>query len=108
MGAVPVVMLTSTPLAGKVATHANLPNADSQEKETSLHLTVKCASKPVHKELKDDYAAIGKAIVYGSPQRIARAVLKNETLKKCIVEKGFAAPDFPTKWVMLRTKALNA
>ena len=87
MGAMPVVMLTSTPLAGKVATRANSPNAESQERETSVHLTVKYPSKPVHKELKDDYAAIGKAIVYGSPQRIARAVLKNETLKKCIVEK---------------------
>ena len=83
MGAVPVVMLTSTPLAGKVATHTNSPNADTQEKETLVHLTV----KKVHKELKNDYAAIGKAIVYGSPQRIARAVLKNERLKKCIVEK---------------------
>ena len=87
MGAMPVVMLTSTPLAGKVATHANSPNAESQERDTSVHLTVKYPSKPVHKELKDDYAAIGKAIVHGSPQRIARAVLKNEKLKKCIVEK---------------------
>ena len=82
MGAMPVVMLTSTPLAGKVATRANSPNAESQERETSVHLTVKYPSKPVHKELKDDYAAIGKAIVYGSPQRIARAVLKTETLSK--------------------------
>lgn len=83
-GAMPV--FRSTPLASKVATGANLPNLESQERETSVHLTVKYPSKPVHKELKDDYAAIGKAIVYGS-QRIARVVLKNETLKKCIVEK---------------------
>ena len=87
MDAMPVVMLTSTLLADKVATHANSSNADSQEKETSVHLTVKCAIKPVHKELKDDYAAISKPIVYGPPQRIARAASKNDTLKKCIVEK---------------------
>ena len=42
---------------------------------------------PHREELKDDYAALGKAIVRGPPQRIARAVLKNETLKKFIVEK---------------------
>ena len=62
MDAMPVVMLTSTLLAHKVATHANSSNADSQEKETSVHLTVKCAIKPVHKELKDDYAAISKQL----------------------------------------------
>ena len=89
-GAMPVKMFTSTPLA-KAATRENhdahSPNPGSQERETSVHLTVKYPSKPIHKELKDDYAAIGKAIVYGSPQRIARAVLKNEALKKCFVEK---------------------
>lgn len=84
-GAMPV--FRSMPLASKVATGANLPNLESQERETSVHLTVKYPSKPVHRELKDDYAAIGKAIVYGSLQRITRVVLKNETLKKCIVEK---------------------
>ena len=91
-GAMPVkTLFTSTPLGSKAATrenhHAHSPNPGSQESETSVHLTVKYPSKPIHKELKDDYAAIGKAIVYGSPQRIARAVLKNEALKKCIVEK---------------------
>lgn len=84
-GAMPV--FRSMLLTSKVATGANLPNLESQERETSIHLTVKYPSKPVHRELKDDYAAIGKAIVYGSPQRITRVVLKNEILKKCIVEK---------------------
>ena len=81
----------STPLASKATTRENhdahSPSPGSQERETSVHITVKYPSKPIHKELKDDYAAIGKAIVYGSPRRTERAVLKNEALKKCIVEK---------------------
>jgi len=44
-------------------------------------------SKPVHKKLKDDFAVLGKAICNGSPQKIARAVLKSITLRKIVVEK---------------------
>ena len=35
-------------------------------KETKVHLTVVYPSKPIGKELKDDYASLGKAIVRGS------------------------------------------
>ena len=49
-------------------------------KETKVHLTIR-------KELKDDYASLGKAIVHGPHLQIARAVLKSETLKKFFVEK---------------------
>lgn len=37
--------------------------------------------------MKDDFAVLGKAICNGSPQRIARAVLKSITLRKIVVEK---------------------
>ena len=60
---------------------------ESGDKETKVHLTVEYASKTIRKELKDDYAVLGKAVVHGSPQRIAREVLKNEKLKKFIIEK---------------------
>lgn len=82
-------MFTSTPLR-KTETHTDLTELsfeESREKETKVHLSVEYPSKTIRKELKDDYAVLGKAIVHGRPQQIARAALKNETLKKVIVEK---------------------
>ncbi|XP_078351448.1 uncharacterized protein LOC144636162 [Oculina patagonica] len=78
-------MFTSTPRREEESHESKVPKL--QERETKVYLRVEYPSKPIHKELKDDYAVIGKAIAYGSPQRIARAVLKSETLKKFIVEK---------------------
>ena len=46
-----------------------------------------CFCVSVHKELKDDFAVLGKAICNGSPQKIARAVLKSITLRKIVVER---------------------
>ena len=81
-------MFTSAPLR-KTETHTDLTELSfekSREKETKVHLTVKYPSKTIRKELKDDYAVLGKVIVHGCPQQIARAALKNEALKKFIVE----------------------
>ena len=55
--------------------------------ETKVYLSVEYPSKPVRKELKDDLAVLGKAIASGFEQRIAKAILKNVTLKKIVVEK---------------------
>lgn len=52
-----------------------------KSKETKVFLTVKYPSQPVNKELKDNYAVISEAIINGSPQLIAQAVVKRDTLK---------------------------
>ena len=78
-------VLTSTPQKQVEFRKPERPIAET--KETKVHLTVAYPSKPFHKELKDDLAVLGKAICNGSPQRIARAVLKNVALRKIIVEK---------------------
>ena len=53
-----------------------------------MSLTVHYPGKTIRKELTDDFASLGKAIAHGSSQRIARAVLKNDTLKKYVLEKA--------------------
>ncbi len=60
---------------------------ESAKRETKVSLTVHYPSKTIQKELTDDFASLGKAIAHGSSQRIARAVLKNDTLKKYVLEK---------------------
>ena len=79
----------STPRISRLNNKNQSQETSLQEssKETKVHLTVVYPSTTIRKELKDDYASLGKAIVHGSHQRIARAVLKKETLKKFIVEK---------------------
>ena len=78
-------LLTSTPQKQVEFQKPERPIADT--KETKVHLTVAYPSKSVRKELKDDFAVLGKAISNGSPQKIARAVLKSVTLRKIVVEK---------------------
>ena len=72
-------------LNNKNRSHETSLNESSKEKK--VHLMVHYPSKSICKELKDDFASLGKAIVHGSQWRIARAVLKSETLKKLIIEK---------------------
>ena len=55
--------------------------------ETKVYLSVEYPSKTVRKELKGDLAVLGKVIASGCEQRIAKAILKNVTLKKIVVEK---------------------
>jgi len=78
-------LLTSTPQKQVDFQKPKRPVADT--KETKVHLTVAYPSKSVHKELKGEFAVLGKAICNGSPQKIARAVLKSITLRKIVVEK---------------------
>ncbi|CAB3993473.1 Hypothetical predicted protein [Paramuricea clavata] len=73
----------ATPKKGKLQTETvSVP----VEKKTKVSLTVQYPSKTIRKELIDDFAILGKAIAHGS-QRIARAALKNSTVKKYILEK---------------------
>ena len=97
-------MFTSTPRRkGESHESKELSFPELQEKKTKVYLKVECHNKSINKELKDDNAVLGKAIVNESPQRNARAVLKNETLKK-VIEESVAANDSPSKWVVLKTK----
>ena len=80
-------VLTSTPQKPVESQKSERPITETQE--VKVHLTIQYPSKPtpVRKELKGDFAVLGKAIVHGSHQRIAKAVLKNASLKKIVVEK---------------------
>ena len=79
--------------------HSKLSPPESREKETKVHLLVEYLSKTIRKELKDDYSVLGKAVVYGFPQKIARTVLQNETLKKFIVEQAHCST---SKWTVFQ------
>ena len=56
----------------------------------SLHPAVKISiqyrSKPLNKRLPSDYESIGKALVYGPPERIAKAVVKCKLLTKRVLQ----------------------
>ena len=81
-------MLTSTPKSKQVEFQNPETPLTEIIKEAKVHLTVAYPSKTFHRELKGDFAVLGKAIINGSPQRIARAVLKNIALRKItVVEK---------------------
>lgn len=80
-------VLTSTPKTKQVEFQNPETPITEIIKEAKVHLTVAYPSKTFHKELKGDFAVLGKAIINGSPQRIARAVLKNIALRKIVVEK---------------------
>ena len=64
-------MLTSTPKTKQVE-FQKPEQPITETKEAKVHLTVAYPSKPFHKELKGDFAVLGKAIINGSAQRIAR------------------------------------
>ena len=53
---------------------------------TTVTVSIKNPSKTVNKTVKQDYNSIAKALVFGSPQRIAKAVVKCGLLKKSVVE----------------------
>lgn len=59
----------------------------TETQETKVRLTVEYPSKPVRKELKDDYAVLGKAMADGTQSRIATAVLKIDGVKQLVIEK---------------------
>lgn len=75
-------LVTSTPVVKVVS-----DSSASSGSETKVYITVHYPSKLIRKELKTDFASLGKAIANGSPERVARAVLKNADLKTCVVKK---------------------
>ncbi|CAB3993976.1 Hypothetical predicted protein [Paramuricea clavata] len=89
----PNIPLTCTPI-NKAKTPHSLPDFEQTEtvsvpveKKTKLSLTVQYPSKTIRRELIDDFAILGEAIAHGSPQRIARAVLKNSTVKNTFLKQ---------------------
>ena len=54
--------------------------------DTSVKLTIEYPSKSFNKTLGKDYEAIGKALAYGPPQRVATAVVKCKVLTEYVVE----------------------
>ena len=53
---------------------------------TSVDVTIKYPSKTVNRTLAKDYEAIAKALTFGPPQRLAKAVLKCKLLSKHVIE----------------------
>ena len=52
---------------------------------TSVKVVIQYPSKPVNQTLAKEYEAIGKALAYGPPHRLAKAVTKNKELIKVVV-----------------------
>ena len=74
----PSLFLTSTPAAKD-----NAPFKSSNAATfTSVDVTIKYPSKTVNRTLAKDYEAIAKALTFGPPQRLAKAVLKCKRLSK--------------------------
>ena len=78
----PSLFLRSTPVAKD-----NAPFKSSNAATfTSVDVTIKYPSKTVNRTLAKDYEAIAKALTFGSPQRLAKAVLKCKLLSKHVIE----------------------
>ena len=74
----PSLFLTSTPVAKD-----NAPFKSSNAATfTSVDVTIQYPSKTVNRTLAKDYETIAKALTFGPPQRLAKAVLKCKLLSK--------------------------
>ena len=85
----PSKFLTSTPKRhGGDTVSSRKPSEPSTgvAADTSVKLTIEYPSKTVNKTLEKDYEAIGKALAYGPPQRVATAVVKCKVLTKYVEE----------------------
>lgn len=71
--------LTSTPAAKAK------PN-DAISTTTTVKLTINYPSKVVEKVLSEEYQAIEKALAFGAPKRLAKAVVKCKALTKHVAE----------------------
>ena len=71
-------LLTSTPLAK--------PAKTTVRNETKVKVSVEYPSKPANKTLEPCYEALGKALVHGPPERIARAVVKCEPVFNIVIK----------------------
>lgn len=71
----PSLQLTSTPVTANLSLHSSLqvePYGSS-----AVKLAIFYPSETVNKCSLSEYEAIGKALIYGPPQRIANAVVKS-------------------------------
>ena len=81
----PALFLTSTPVAkvkspSVAIVHVRSKSVDATQ--TSVKVVVQYPSKPVNQTLAKEYETIGKALAYGPPHRLAKAVTKNKELNK--------------------------
>ena len=63
-----------------------LPTPVSPIKSAKVNVSVEYPSKTFNKQLPSEYEAIGKALVHGTPKRIANAVMKCKPISKFVVE----------------------
>ena len=78
----PSLFLTSTPVAKD-----NAPFRSSNAATfTSVDVNIKYPSKTVNRTLAKYYEAIAKALTFGPPQRLTKAVLKCKLLSKHVIE----------------------
>lgn len=91
----PSLFLTSTPVAKD-----NAPFKSSNAATfTSVDVTIKYPSKTVNRTLAKDYETIAKALTFGPPQRLAKAVLKCKLLSKhvnLLSESGLCSRKTPS------------
>ena len=82
----PALFLTSTPVAKVKApsVHVSSKSVDKAPTSTSVKVVIQYPSKPVNQTLAKEYEAIGKALAYGPPHRLAKAVPKNKELIKVV------------------------
>lgn len=84
----PALFLTSTPVAKVKPPSLHVPSKSvdtSAPTSTSVKVVIQYPSKPVNQTLAKEYEAIGKALAYGPPHRLAKAVTKHKELRKLVV-----------------------
>ena len=75
----------STPEPARGPQSGNGDPSDSKSK--NVRIIVQYPSRTFEKELVGNYAVLGKAVVHGVPQRLARAVFREENLRTCIFKE---------------------
>ena len=71
----PSLQLTSTPVTANSSLHSSLQV--EAYGSSAVKLAIFYPSETVNKCSVSEYEAIGKALIYGPPQRIANAVVKS-------------------------------
>ena len=79
----PSLHLTSTPIA---STGNFYSQSGTEPRNPAVKVSIQYSSKPFNKHLPSDYESIGKALVYGPPERIAKAVVKCKLLTKHVLQ----------------------
>ena len=65
--------------------HVPSKSVDVDAASNSVKVVIQYPSKPVNRTLAKEYEAIGKALAYGPPHRLAKAVTKNKELSKLVI-----------------------